>query len=529
MDNIVRTYRRSEMRLFRHGMLALVVLASVLFGCNASTQKSASPPPTDTVQAPVFPDVDAFITGLMALYDIPGASAALVEKGEIVYVQGYGVRSTETGEPVTPDTLFAIGSVTKSFTALDVMQLADQGRIMLDAPVVTYLPDFKLADPDATQRVTVRQLLAQTSGLPGADDAAWYSGQITNLQQAVEYAATLPLAAAPGSIHIYDNFNYAIAGYLIEQVTGQSWEDYTREHILEPLGMTRADFDIQTLQQTPDHALPHRLDILEGMQPRSFVSLAGIASAGALNASAREMADYLQFQLGDGTVNGEPLISTALLNELHTQQVAYPPMPPVGPTGFQTRGYALGWFTAGFNGVSVLWHNGSIDGFYVIVMFIPSENVGVAVLSNAGLGTGSLFALAASLGLLERLGGMDTQRDVVAALNEEAAFDPVDRQTKLEAARSYHADPADWIPLLGEYRGSQGTISVEEQDGRLYLNQPQGPESQRLELFPFGPTDFLAANRSRDGLTITFTFVTTDNGSITLLQDGVQIGQKGSS
>jgi CubicO group peptidase (beta-lactamase class C family) len=257
------------------------------------------------------------------------------------------------------------------------------------------------------------------------------------------------------------------------------------------------------------------------MQPRSFVSLAGISSAGALNMSPRGMANYLQFQLGDGTFNGESLVSTAMLNEMHTQQIAYPPQPPVGPTGFQTKGYALGWFTADFNGLTVIWHNGSIDGFYTIVMFIPSENVGVAVLSNAGLGTGSLFTLAAGLGLLERLAGIDAGRDVVAALNEEAAFDPVDRQNKLEAARTYRANPAEWTPLLGAYSGTLGTITIEEQDGTLYLNS-----SRRLELIPYGPMNFVTANRARDGLITTFTFETNANGSLTLFQDGAPIGEK---
>jgi CubicO group peptidase (beta-lactamase class C family) len=504
------------MRRFLYSFIALVVLAS----CRPDSQKSTDVPPTDTAQAPGRSDVDTFITDLMALYDIPGAGLALVENGEVSYVQGYGVRSTEIGDPVTPDTLFAIGSVTKSFTTVGVLQLVDQGRISLDAPVITYLPDFKLSDPTATQQVTVRQLLDHTSGLPGSGDAAWVSGQITTLREAVDYAATLPLAAAPGTAHIYDNFNYAIAGYLIEQVSGQSWEDYTRELILNPLGITDANFDIQTMQQTPNHTVPHQLDILAGMQPRSFVSLAGIVSAGALNTNARAMGNYLRFQLGDG----KPLISTAMLNEMHTQQIAYPPMPPVGPTGFQTKGYALGWFVADFVGHPVLWHNGSIDGFYAMVMFLPAENIGVAVLSNAGLGTGSLFTLAASLGLLQRIGGIGPEGDVVAALNEEAAFDPTDRQTKLDAARSYDANPDDWTALVGDYNSSLGTIRIEESDGKLVLQS-----SGRLELNPFSLTSFVAANRSRDGLITTFTFVIGSDGSITLFQDDAQIGQKAPS
>ncbi|NLX09577.1 MAG: beta-lactamase family protein [Chloroflexi bacterium] len=514
------------MQRLRNSVMVLIVLAGVLMGCSPSSapEPDAERPPTATLPPSDFPDVDAFMAGLLAQYDIPGAGLAVVQNGAVRYVQGYGVRSTATNEPVTPETLFAVGSATKSFTVLGVMQLVDQGRIRLDDPVSSYVPGFTLADASAAQNVTVRHLLAQTTGLAGGGDAAWVSGAITTLSEAVAYAATLPIAAAPGSAHIYSNYNYAIAGYLIEQVTGQSWEAYTRDHILAPLAMTGATFDLETLQQTPNYALPHRLDIREGMRPADFVSLAGVSSAGALNLSAREMANYLLFQLGDGTFDGESLLSPALLNEMHTQQIAYPPMPPVGPTGFQTTGYALGWFVAGFNGLTVLWHNGSIDGFYTMVMFIPSENIGVVVLSNAGLGTGSLFTLAASLGLLERFMGVQPGRDVVAALNEEAAFDPLDRQTKLEATRSYEADPDEWAAIVGDYQGGSGSVRVEAQDDHLYILDAG---SRRLELVPFAANNFVAANRARDGLTITYTFV-TNGGAITLLRDGVVIGQKAS-
>jgi CubicO group peptidase (beta-lactamase class C family) len=516
---------------FTRWIAALLALTSLIAGCNAATssrpEKTAPPPPpTAAPQVSAFPDVDHLVTGLMALYDIPGAGVALVQNGEVSYVQGYGVRSTETAAPVTPDTLFAVGSITKSFTALGVLQLVDRGLIALDTPVITYLPGFTLSDPGAAQQLTGRELLAQTSGLPGGDDTPWYSGQITTLQEAVNYAATLKLVAAPGTVHIYSNYNYAIAGYLIAQLTGQSWADYTRDDILTPLDITDAAFDIQTMQQAPDHAVPHHLDILAGMQPSPFVSLAGIASAGALNASARDMGRYVLFQLGDGSFNGQQLLSTALLDDMHTRQAAYPPQPPVGPTGFQTDGYALGWFTAGFDGRQVLWHNGSIDGFYAMVMFIPSDHVGVAVLSNAGLGTGSLFALAASLGLLEQMMGVAPMRDVVAALNQEAAFDPLDRQTKLDAARAYHADPAEWTALLGAYSGASGTYSVETFDGKLYLIQPPQEGSQPLELIPYSPTGFLVPNRDRDGLITIYAFVPGDNGQLTLLRDGALMGTR---
>jgi hypothetical protein len=161
-----------------------------------------------------------------------------------------------------------------------------------------------------------------------------------------------------------------------------------------------------------------------------------------------------------------------------------------------------------------------------MVMFMPSENVGVAVLSNAGLGTGSLITLAASLWVLQRLVGIVSDRDITDALNEEAAFDPADRQAKLEAARAYQANPANWEPLLGEYSSNLGPMSVDERDGKLYLDVDQGFGMQSLELVPFEPNGFLIANLPTAGLISVFTFAIDGSGTVTLSQQGIQIGRK---
>jgi hypothetical protein len=252
------------------------------------------------------------------------------------------------------------------------------------------------------------------------------------------------------------------------------------------------------------------------MQPQPFVSLAGISSAGSINASANDMAQYLRFQLG----NGDPLLSTERLNEMHTLQAAYGPMPTPGPTGFQTKGYGFGWFIADYNGYTVLWHNGAIDGFYGMMMMLPSAQCGVVILSNAGVGNASLFTLAASLRLLEQMAGLQFNRDVVAALNDEADFDPADRQSKLAAARSYQANPADWQSWVGFYSGDYGTIQVSVEDNNLYLYLDPTP----LHLIPFSSNGFLLANSPREGLVSTFTFQLDENGALALYQDGTKIG-----
>jgi hypothetical protein len=160
-------------------------------------------------------------------------------------------------------------------------------------------------------------------------------------------------------------------------------------------------------------------------------------------------------------------------------------------------------------------------------MFMPSYNVGVAVLSNAGLGTGSLFALAASLWVLQQLKGIASDRDFTDALNEEASFDPADRQARLEAARNYQTNPADSGPLIGQYGSNLGPMRVEEHDSRLYLNGDQGFGTLSLELVPFEPTGFMVANLPTAGPINVFSFAMDGSSTITLLQQGLEIGHEG--
>ena len=200
-------------------------------------------------------DVDKIVTAMMQLYDIPGVSLALVKDGKVLYTQGYGKANTVTGAAVTENTVFEIGSVTKSMTTTDIMQLVEEGKVDLDAPVATYLPGLKLSDPEATQHITVQQIITNSSGLPRADQG-WYSGKLTTTQQVLDDLVNVPLTAAPGKLWQYCNQNFVIAGAIIEKVTGQTWEDYTRQHIFEPLGMKSASFNIDGIQGSPNPSLP---------------------------------------------------------------------------------------------------------------------------------------------------------------------------------------------------------------------------------------------------------------------------------
>ncbi len=497
-----------------------------------------------------FKDVDSTITDLMAMYDVPGVALAVVQNGKVTYLKGYGMRNTQTNAPVTEDTLFAIGSVTKSFTALGVSQLIDQGKLDLDTPVITYLPDFKLSDPQATKTLTLRHLMSHSSGLPRSED--WYFSKATlTRKQIIDDMAKIDLTAQPGKLWQYNNQNFVLAGYLTEHVTDQSWEDYTQQHILDVLGMKTANFDSTQSQKSSDYSEPHALDVLKGMQPIPFFSkLGAIAPAGAINASARDMAQYVLFQLGNGSFDGKPLVSEKMLTTMHTQQIAIGD-PQVAATAQATLpatiqitaqstaaatpqvtlqatvqatvsaappkialtnyGYGLGWFTEDYRGVHLLEHGGNIDGFSASVTLIPSAKIGFVLLTNANA---SAMPEVARLRLAELLVGLQPDQDLAATYNKLANYDPVQYRARLAAVHTYKADPAELDQYAGDYTSPVGKVSVAIADGKLRLTiEKQGD----VELVPFEKGGFLANTLPIKGTV--FTFKIDEQGTVSLYQD----------
>jgi len=355
---------------------------------------SASAPAAD------FSAADALMTRLMSTYDIPGAALALIKDGKIVLERGYGFRDLETHAPVTTATLFNIGSISKSFTALGIAQLVDQHRVDLDAPVIRYVADLRLSDPRAAQTVTLRQLLSHTSGFP--PDEQWPPQVPATRPGIVREFATMPITAPPGARFQYCSRCVVLAAYVLEQITGQSWETYTRAQIFEPLGMTTASFGPLGLEQAPDRAQPYRHDAVFGEVPVPWdrlLYLQPLAPAGGINASIGEIARYALLQVNDGTMSGQRLVSAAMVAELHRAEIA------VGndwtPSArIEDLHYALGWFTAEMNGLRLVSHNGANPGYRAAIVLAPFSKAGVVVLTN---GESNPFTDAATRSLIEQV------------------------------------------------------------------------------------------------------------------------------
>ena len=326
--------------------------------------------------------LDKFIDSAMHQWKVPGLAIGIVRGSSAVYVKGFGVRDIKSGEPVTPDTLFDIGSCTKAFTAASVGILVDRGKMHWDDHVNEYVPFFHLRDPMADENVTMRDLLTHRTGM-GGTDLLWY-GSPFSLEQIIRRIRYIKPTAGFRARFQYQNVMYATAGYAVGQASGGTWENFVRQNIFEPLGMSGADFSATDAQKAADHATPH-LDQPDGsVKTIPWRNLDNIAPAGSINAGVRDMTKWIALQLNDGAVNGKRLISETSMKEMHTPQI-------VVPAGGEFRlffpesmqlSYGMGWFIEDYRGHQVILHPGDIDGFASVVVLIPEVQAGFVILAN---------------------------------------------------------------------------------------------------------------------------------------------------
>lgn len=312
--------------------------------------------------------IDAYIYSRMQTANIPGLALGVVYGDEVVYLKGYGV-ADPTGRAVTPQTPFIIGSSSKSFTALAIMQLVEAGMIELDAPVTEYLPWFHTADVSASDQITVRNLLNQNSGLPTYVGRQSFSDNDQSdraLENSIRALSTVKLSQPAGQGYEYANENYNILGLIVQTVSGKSYEEYIRTSIFAPLQMNHS---VATLSDPAaiDLATGYRYWFLspvpfDAPYPRSMTP------SGFLISSAEDMAQYLSTILNGGTYGNEQILSSQGIDTLHI------PAP--------LSSYGMGWVIQGEPGSTRIWHNGDTSNFHSNMLLLPDQHIGIVVLVN---------------------------------------------------------------------------------------------------------------------------------------------------
>jgi CubicO group peptidase (beta-lactamase class C family) len=333
------------------------------------------------------PDFEPLVRRLMARDQIPGVAVGVVERGQLVFARGFGERDVDQHLPVTPDTLFALGSCSKAFTATAIAMLADEGRLSLDTPVRAYLPDFSLEDPLASATLTTRDLLTHQSGLP-RHDFFWYQAPFSR-DELFGRLKFLEPVGPPRSQWRYNSLMFVVAGRVVENVSGQSWERFVQTRILEPLDMPRTVLSAEAMEADPNHAVPYALRDGRAQEIPMLKRLNAIAPAGAVATSVRDLARWLTFH----AMGSPELLGNAMWRELHRAQVE---MPAPAEPEVQQPEYALGWISETYRGHPLVFHNGAIDGFTVHLGFLPETGQGLIILMNRDLARDALMTLAFS-------------------------------------------------------------------------------------------------------------------------------------
>ena len=347
---------------------------------------------TRAAREPFF-RLDQYVQHTMKEWNIPGAAIAIVRNDSVIYARGFGVREVGHPELVDERTIFAIGSNSKAFTAAGLEMLIDDGKMNLDAPVSTYIPDFRLSDPLASREVTVRDLLTHRTGLT-RNELVWY-GSDANREEIVRRLRYLPLESSFRTKFRYNNVAYMTAGQVLAHETGGTWDDFMKTRIFSPLGMTSTSTSIRELRGKSNVVTPH-LETPQGIRPIEWYNGDNVGPAGSINSNVVDMAQWLRLQLAGGTYDGKRIISQRGVNEMRSAQIA---LPVGGATTilFPTAhflAFGLGFVTSDYAGKLLVEHTGEIDGMASAVAMVPEARFGVVVLTNLGSNSFAPTALA---------------------------------------------------------------------------------------------------------------------------------------
>ncbi len=418
---------------------------------------------------PDLEKLDAYYQDVLNDWNLPGMAIGIVADGELVFSKGYGV--LEAGKSGTPDenTLFAIASNTKAFTATVLAMLVDEGIITWDDKVKSHLPYFELFDHYVTNEATIRDLLSHRVGLGTfSGDVIWYKSDIP-ASQVVRNARHLPRAFPFRSGYGYSNLMYLAAGEIIETVTGKSWMENVEQRILHPLGMDRTVIRVADLPSIGNVATPHAL--ADGINvPIEWENWEHVAAIGGLISSVNDVARWMILNMNHGIHGGDTLISRRSLNQMWTPHNNY-----VVDHGREQdfnrhfNGYGLGWGLSDYHGRLSVGHTGGYDGMISEVRMLPKEKIGVVVLTNgvkSPIGAVTNYTLETLLGMEPR----DWSAETLPRANQRWGEDP--RVKGIKNARVEGTSPS--LPL-SDYAGTYasdiyGEIGVQLVNGELQLS-----------------------------------------------------------
>ncbi len=430
------------------------------------------------------PDLDAYVARALKEFEVPGLAIAVVKDGKVAIARGYGVRKIGEAAPVNERTLFGIASNTKAFTAAALAILIDEGKIGWDDPVIKHLPGFQMYDPYVTREMTIRDLLTHRSGLGlGAGDLLFFPPTTFTREEIVERMRYIKPASSFRSRYAYDNVLYVVAGQVVSAVSGKSWDDFIKERIFAPLGMTESNTSVKDLRAGGNFVSPHQ-KLESRLQPVPYMNLDNTAPAGAINSNVAEMSKWVIALLDQGAIDGvqngsRRLFSQRQSREMWLAQTPIPagnPPPQLSALRSNFSAYGLGWGLNDYRGYKVVSHSGGLLGMVSRVRMLPDLKLGVVVLTNQEA-SGAMEAISHHI-IDHYLKAPAT--DWIAGFRsfaEQRLAQAKEVEKKQSAARNADSKPS--LPLAkyaGRYKDAwYGEVTIAAEEGKLVIRFSRTP------------------------------------------------------
>jgi CubicO group peptidase (beta-lactamase class C family) len=419
-------------------------------------------------------EIDDYANVVMDTWKGPGMAIGIVKDDKLVFAKGYGVRELGKPEKVDENTLFAIASNSKAFTAASLAILVDEKKLNWDDKVSKYLPDFRMYDPWVTSELTIRDLVSHRVGLDTfSGDLLWYDTTYSSDEILHRLRYLKPVSSFRTRFG-YQNLMFIAAGKVIEKVSGKTWAEFVRERILTPLAMNRTETSVRDLKDNV--AMPHN-ESGGKLRPLPHGNVDGAAAAAGLNSSVADLSKWIRLQLGHGKFEGKQIFSEAQSCQMWQPNIMLP-ISEAAAKNNPTRhfnAYGMGWFLNDYQGRKIMNHSGGLDGMLSYTVLIPEENVGFVVLTN---NESPSFAI-----MMNKIMDVFTdapKRDwnaeaIVRQKNNKAADE--EKVKAIDAARKLNTKPSlDLKDYVGKYSGNMyGDVNVTEENGHLVMRLGPAP------------------------------------------------------
>lgn len=320
----------------------------------------------------------------MKVMEVPGLAISIVTSDSILLQKGFGVRSIEEEETVNQESLFGVGAITQTFTAMAVSILVQQGKLSWGSKVKEIIPYFDLYDVFASNEITVRDLVLNHIGLPESCGGTLWYGTSFSRREIVEKISHFKPVSSFRTKYAYHALSYLVVGEVIKEVSGVTWKDFIRKEIFNKIGMSRSSGCYYDLVASGNRGNPH-IDKDKKIQKIKFRNYDNVGAALAINLNASDVSKYMQCLLSKGKINGIQKIPERVIDEVFTPLIIMPDKIEkyglyYNKTNFNTLG--LGWFIKDYCGRKLIYNTGKVDGMYSKITLIPQENIGICVMTN---------------------------------------------------------------------------------------------------------------------------------------------------